>query len=350
MDQRTVSQTGEIPWRERDINAFLGEPCEGVLATLRQIEGDVTILGAGGKMGASLAAMLCAGFQRLGMKNRVFAVSRYSSEQSRTDIEAVGAEPVRCDLLDRQQLDTLPDVENVFFMAGQKFGASGAPELTWAMNTISPAYVAERFRQSRIVAFSTGCVYPFVPVESGGSKEEDELGPPGDYSNSCVGRERVFTYFSKKNNTPVAIYRLNYAIEFRYGVLVDIAERVFTGKPVDVSTGHVNVIWQRDAVARAIRLLEHVSTPPFVLNVTGPETLSVRELAEQFGKIFGREPVITGKEQPTAWLSNASKSIELFGPPLVSIDQMITWIAGYLQDGGDLLGRPTRFEARDGKF
>jgi nucleoside-diphosphate-sugar epimerase len=201
-----------------------------------------------------------------------------------------------------------------------------------------------------MVLFSTGCVYPFVPVDSGGATEEEGLGPPGDYANSCVGRERVFTYFSKKNNTPVAIYRLNYAIDLRYGVLVDIAEKVRQGLPVDVSTGHVNVIWQRDAVARAIRLFDHASSPPFVLNVTGPETVSVRWLAERFGERFKRPAVIQGEEQPTAWLSNAAKSVELFGPPSVGIEQMVQWIADYLNQGGELLGKPTCFESRSGKF
>jgi nucleoside-diphosphate-sugar epimerase len=200
------------------------------------------------------------------------------------------------------------------------------------------------------VVFSTGCVYPFVPVGSGGSKEEDEIGPPGDYANSCVGRERIFTYFSKKNGTPTAIYRLNYSIDLRYGVLVDVAEKVFNGEPVDVTTGYVHVIWQGDAVSRAIQLLDHAATPPFILNVTGPETVSVRWLAKRFGEMFGRMPIIEGEEQPTAWLSNATKSIELFGPPSVGLESMISQVAEYMSGGGELLGKPTCFEARSGKF
>lgn len=345
-----MSQSGELPWKEMDINAFLGRPCNGVLQTLQSLNGDVMILGAGGKMGATMVSMLRQGFDKLGKKNRVLAVSRYSNHNSRQELESAGAETIACDLIDLRQVQELPECENVFFLAGQKFGSSGAPELAWAMNTIVPGYVAEKFPRSKLVVFSTGCVYPFVPVESGGSSETDEIGPVGDYANSCVGRERIFTYFSKKNRTPTAIYRLNYAIDLRYGVLVDVAEKVCQGQPIDLSTGQVNVIWQGDAVARAIRLLDHAATPPFVLNVTGPETVSIRWLAERFGKILGRRPVLEGKEQPTAWLSNASKSIELFGPPSVSLEQMIEWVADYLKHGGKLLGKPTCFESRTGKF
>lgn len=333
-----------------DINAFLGQPSEGVLETLRPLEGDVMILGAGGKMGATTASMLRQGFDQLGKKNRVLAVSRYSTQQSRQDLESAGAETIACDLSDWRQVQALPECENVLFLAGHKFGSSDAPELAWAMNTVVPGYVADKFSKSRIVVFSTGCVYPFVPVDSGGSREEDEIGPVGDYANSCVGRERIFTYFSKKNQTPIAIYRLNYAIEPRYGVLVDVAQKVRNGEPLDVSTGHVNVIWQTDAVARAICLLDLTNTPPFILNVTGPETISVRWLAEQFGEIFKKSPKFTGEEESTAWLSDASKSVELFGAPSVSVDQMIAWVADYMERGGEPLGKPTCFESRSGKF
>lgn len=345
-----MSETSGIPWPQTEINAFLGRPCGGVLETLRKTDGDVMILGAAGKMGATLASMLRQGFDKLGKKNRVIGVSRFSNDQSREQVEAAGAETVTCDLIDRGQVEKLPDAPNILFLAGQKFGASGAPELTWAMNTIVPGYVAERFSRSRIVAFSTGCVYPFVPVKSGGSREEDPVEPPGDYANSCVGRERIFTYFCKRNQTPVAIYRLNYAIDVRYGVLVDVAQKVLNGQPIDVSTGYVNVIWQGDAISRAIRLLDHADTPPFILNVTGPETVSVRWLAQQFGEIFKRPVSIVGREEPTAWLSNASKSVELFGEPTVRLDQMIRWVAEYLSEGGELLGKPTCFESRTGKF
>lgn len=350
MKQGSTSGVTEIPLSQKEINAFLGQPCEGVLETLRGLDGDVMILGAAGKMGATLASMLRQGLDHLGKKSRVIGVSRFSDPKSREQLEATGAETIACDLIDRDAVQQLPECKNVLFLAGQKFGSSGSPDLTWAMNTIVPAYVAERFADSRIVVFSTGCVYPFVPTDSGGSKEEDEIGPAGDYANSCVGRERIFSYFANKNKTPIALYRLNYSIDLRYGVLVDIAQKVLNDEPIDVTTGHVNVIWQGDAVRQAIRLLDHVSTPPFILNVTGPETVTVRSIAEEFGRRFDKSPDITGTEQPTAWLSNAGKSVNLFGPPKVSLEQMIDWTAEYMKDGGELLGKPTRFEARSGKF
>ncbi len=346
MDNKVV----EIPSSETDINLFLGKPTEGVLTTLKRLEGDIAVLGAGGKMGPTVISMLRQGLDKLGKKNRVLAVSRFSDPESANLLRGYGAEVIPCDLIDRGAVQRLPEADNVLFLAGHKFGASSAPELTWAMNTIVPAYAAEKFARSRIVAFSTGCVYPFVPVDSGGSSEEDDIGPPGDYANSCVGRERIFTYFSKRNQTPVSIYRLNYAIDLRYGVLVDIASKVLNGEPVDVSTGHVNLIWQGDAAARAIQLLDHASTPPFILNVTGPETITVRKIAETFSEKFGKPVRFTGEEQTTAWLSNAAKSMDLFGPPTVSLDQMIDWVAAHLQKGGQLLGKPTHFEARSGKF
>jgi nucleoside-diphosphate-sugar epimerase len=244
----------------------------------------------------------------------------------------------------------LPDAPNVIFMAGQKFGTGSAPELTWAMNTLVPAHCAERYARSRIVAFSTGCVYPLVTVASGGSRETDELGPPGDYANSCVGRERVFTYFSRKNNTPVLLYRLNYAIDLRYGVLLDVATKVWRGEPVDVTMGYANVIWQRDANAQALQCLALAAAPPAILNVTGPETISIRALAQQFGELFGRPVQIVGQEAPTAWLSNSAKAQKLFGPPSVAVDQLIAWTAEWVRHGGATLNKPTHFEVRDGKF
>jgi nucleoside-diphosphate-sugar epimerase len=350
MKQGAMSETGDLPLTQKEINAFLGKPSAGVLETLSRIEDDVMILGVAGKMGATAVSMMRQGFNQLGKKNRILGVSRFSSDSSRKQVEEAGATTIACDLIDREAVQKLPEVRNILFLAGQKFGSSGSPDLTWAMNTIVPGYVAERFAKSRIVVFSTGCVYPFVDAESGGSREGDAIEPMGDYANSCVGRERIFSYFSRKNGTPMAIYRLNYSIDLRYGVLVDIAERVAQSEPVDVTTGYVNVIWQGDAVCRAIQLLDHCDTPPFILNVTGPETVAVRDLAERFGKIFSRPARIVGKEQPTAWLSNASKSIELFGPPKVTLDQMIQRVADYLTHGGELLGKRTCFEARNGKF
>ena len=309
------------------------------------MKGDVMVLGAGGKMGATLSLML-----RNGLENRakVIAVSRFSDAASRAKFE--GIETIPCDLLDRGAVQALPDAPNVFFLAGQKFGTSAAPELTWAMNAVVPAHVAEKFRHSRIVAFSTGCVYPFVSVASGGSRETDAIAPTGDYASSCAARERIFTYFSKKHQTPLCLYRLNYSVEPRYGVLTDLAQKIVSGEEIDVSMGYVNVIWQRDAVARAIQCLDEASFPPAVMNVTGPEIISVRHLAQRLGVALGREPLLTGTEAESAWLSNAGRSFQLWGYPGVSLDQMIDWVAAWTHEGGSTHNKPTHFETRDGQY
>lgn len=244
----------------------------------------------------------------------------------------------------------LPDAENIIFMAGLKFGTRDRPEMAWAMNTVAPAYAAERFAGARQVIFSTGCVYPWVPFDGGGSREEDQLEPVGDYANSCVGRERVFTWFARKHNTPLAIYRLNYAVDLRYGALVDVAARVWNGEPVDVTMGYVNVIWQGDANDRALRCFEHASAEPFVVNVTGPEVISIRASATRFGEWFNRPAAIVGREAPTALLSNVSRASALFGPPSVPADRLERWVASWMLRGGRTLGKPTHFERFDGKF
>lgn len=235
-------------------------------------------------------------------------------------------------------------------MAGQKFGTTSAPELTWVMNTLLPAVVAERYARSRIVVFSTGCVYPLTSVDGPGSDEADPLGPPGEYANSCVGRERIFTHYSKQLGTPSLLFRLSYAIDLRYGVLHDVARKVATGEPVDVTMGYANVIWQGDANARALQSLAHTDTPPTPLNVTGRERVSIRELALRFGKLLGRPPIVVGQEAPTAWLFDAARSFDLFGPVSVSVEEMIEATAHWVRVGGSSLGKPTHFEARDGQF
>jgi nucleoside-diphosphate-sugar epimerase len=257
---------------------------------------------------------------------------------------------ISCDLLDRAAVQKLPDAPNVVFMAGQKFGTADAPELTWVMNTVLPAIIAERYAHSRIVVFSTGCVYPLAPVDGRGSKETDALDPPGEYANTCVGRERVFTHFAKEHGTSALIFRLSYAIDLRYGVLLDVAQKVARGEPVDVAMAAANVIWQADANARAIQCLTRTASPPAALNVTGLERIAIRDLAQRFGVLLGREPVITGTEGKTAWLFDASLSYDWFGPPTVSIDEMIEATAHWVKLGGATLGKPTHFETRDGKF
>ncbi|MDB5390572.1 MAG: dependent epimerase/dehydratase family protein [Planctomycetaceae bacterium] len=335
---------------ETDLDEALSRPTEGVLETLRAVPGDVLVLGAGGKMGPTLARMLRRACEQLSDLRSVYGVSRFSSADVASQLRYCGVIPIACDLTDRAAVNRLPDAPNIIFMTGQKFGTADRPELTWVMNTHVPAIVAERFPASRIVAFSTGCVYPFVPVTGRGSSESDALDPAGEYANSCVGRERIFTHFSQQNGTPLLLFRLNYAIDLRYGVLLDVAQKVYRGLPVDVSMGYVNVIWQRDANARAIQCLDFTSSPAAILNVTGRQRVSIRELAQQFGRLFGREPQITQHEAPTALLSDATRSFDLFGPVTVSLDEMVTATANWVSLGGRSLGKPTHFETRDGQY
>ncbi len=328
----------------------LSRPTEGVLETLRGLEGDILILGAGGKMGPTLARMARRGLDEIGQpQRRVIAVSRFSSPQAASELRQHGVETIACDLMDRSAVQALPDVPNVIFMAGQKFGTADQPELTWVMNTLVPAIVAERYARSRIVVFSTGCVYPLVPVNGPGSREEDVLNPPGEYANSCVGRERVFAHFAQQHGTRALFFRLCYAIDLRYGVLLDVAQKVAQGLPVDVTMGVANVIWQGDANARAIQCLARTDTPPVALNVTGLERVPIRQLAQRFGEL-GRPAVITGTESPTAWVWDASRSYDWFGAPRVSLEEMTEATAQWVQQDGATIGKPTHFETTDGRF
>jgi len=334
-----------------DLEEELSRPTTSVLETLRSVEGDILVLGAGGKMGPTLARMVRRGFNAIGQEHRrVIAVSRFSSKNTAIDLQRHGVETISCDLMDREAVMALPDASNVLFMAGQKFGTSDAPELTWVMNTLVPSIAAERYAGSRMVVFSTGCVYSMVPAIGPGANEAGMLLPPGEYANSCVGRERIFAYYAKQHGTRALFFRLCYAIDLRYGVLCDVATKVAAGKPVDVSMGAVNVIWQGDANARAIQCLEHTASPPVALNVTGLERVPIRWLAQRFGELLNSEPMFMGKECEMAWLWDASRSCEWFGPPRVSLDEMILATADWVRRGGKLLGKPTHFETTDGQF
>ncbi|MES2460464.1 MAG: NAD(P)-dependent oxidoreductase [Armatimonadota bacterium] len=344
--------SSSAPANEEALEEALSQPTERLCQDFAALEGDILILGAGGKMGPSLSRMARRALDAAGRESqRVIAVARFSDPASRALLERSGIETVPADLSDRAQVAALPDAANVVFMAGQKFGTTEAPENTWMMNTYVPALVAERYAQAkRLVAFSTGCVYPNMSVDSGGSREDDATEPLGDYANSCVGRERIFTYFAKNNGTPTVLFRLNYAIDLRYGVLVDIARKVQSGEPVDVTMGYANVIWQGDANAQALQSLLHASVPPLALNVTGAEILSVRSLAESFGRRFGVTPTIVGQEAPTALLSNPERAYNLLGTPTLPLDTLISWVGDWISNGNRLLNKPTHYETRDGKY
>jgi nucleoside-diphosphate-sugar epimerase len=326
----------------------LSKPSQQDVEVLATVPGTLLILGVAGKMGPTLAKLARRSLRD--KERRVIAVSRFSDKAVRGDLEQSGIETISCDLLEPNALAALPEAENVIFMAGRKFGTHGEAHLTWAANTFLPGLVAERFRNSRIVAFSTGNVYGLENIDSGGSTESTPVAPVGEYAQAALGRERMFEYGSSKWNTKVVILRLNYAVELRYGVLVDIAHSVFNRKAVDLRTGRVNVIWQRDANSVCLRSLAHCQSPPLVINITGPETLSVRWIAEEFGRRFEIEPIFSGQESERALLSDASKAQALFGPPNVTPAQMIDWIAHWIARGRSLLNKPTHFEAQDGKF
>ena len=342
-----------LPDRVRDtdhLEDLLSDPSPGVVEAMRRLDGDVLVLGVGGKMGPSLARMAKRASETAGVKRRVVGVSRFSSPELPGQLQRWRVETVSCDLLDPAQLANLPDAPNVVFMAGMKFGTTGKQSLTWAMNSFLPGPVAQRFRASRIVAFSTGNVYPQLPVVSGGSVETDDPAPLGEYAQSCLGRERVFEHFSRANGTPVAIIRLNYAVEMRYGVLVDLAQKVWSGAAIDLAMGNFNCIWQADANAWTLQSFDHLASPPLVLNVTGPEMLSVRSVCEAFGRLMGKAPNFTGAETGVAYLNNAARAQQLFGYPRVGPRQLIEWTADWVMRGGASLGKPTHFETRDGKF
>ena len=323
------------------------EPSEALVGDLSAVDGDLMILGASGKMGPTLARLA----KRADPSRRVIGVARFGDTTSRDALAAHGIETIACDLLDRAAVSKLPRTPNVIYMAGRKFGTIGAEHLTWAMNAHAPAIVAETFADARIVAFSTGCVYPYVDVLHQGATEATPVNPPpGEYANSCVGRERMFEHWSRRSGTEGRLIRLNYAIDMRYGVLHDIARKVLAGQAIELSTGHVNVIWQGDANAQALRSLRHCAAPTVPLNVSGPETVSIRALAHAFGQRFGRKPVFEGTEAPTAWLVNTQEAARLFGYPAVPLGAMIEWTADWVGRGMPSLGKETHYEAREGAF
>lgn len=328
------------------LDDLLCRPSQALIDDLGKVEGDIMILGVAGKMGPTLAGLAKAALP----DRRIIGVARFSDPSVKDWLQARGIEIINCDLLDETALRGLPQIPNIVFMAGRKFGAEGDLSLTWAMNAHVPALVAQAFSRSRIVAFSTGCVYPFVAVDGKGADESVAPNPPGEYAQSCVGRERMFEYFSRKYSTPGRLFRLNYAIDMRYGVLHDIATKILQGAPIDVSLGHVNFIWQGDAAAQALRCLAHCEVPTSPINVSGHEILAVRDLAAKLGALLKREPVIVGNEQPTAWLTDTSQATKLFGLPIVDTEQLIAWTADWVARSMPSLGKPTKYEVRDGRY
>lgn len=349
-NRKTPTAGAVLPCKPAEADDFLSRPSAEVREALKRTQGPILVLGAGGKIGLHLSVMLRRALDGLGRKDEVVAVSRFRSLRDCGDFERRGVTARPCDLTDRRALAGLPDASTLFFLAGAKFGTADSPELLRRTNVEMPKLVLERYPSSRFVVFSTGCVYPFVRPESGGATEQIPPAPVGGYASSCVEREQVFARASEERGNPVVLIRLNYSVEFRYGVLVDIAQKVARGEPVDVAMGHVNVIWQSDAISYAIRALEIAGSPAVPINVTGPDTLSVRALANRFGELMGRPARISGAEAETAWLSSAAKAFKLFGKPETPPETMMSWIVAWLSQGGKTWGKPTGFERRDGRF
>lgn len=334
----------------KELEDCLSEPSQRLIDDIIKIEGDIMILGVGGKMGPTLSKLTKRAVNAAGIEKRIFGASRFSNEGLYQELTDFGIECIKADLLDDVSLRNLPDCKNVIYMAGNKFGTNGNEHFTWAMNAYLPGRVAEKYKDANIVVFSTGNVYPFVPVDSGGAIESTKPSPIGEYAQSCLGRERIFEHFSIQHNTKMVLFRLNYALDLRYGVLLEIAKSVFNQKPIDLSMGYANVIWQGDANEFAIRSLLHCESPAKKLNVTGPETISIEWLAHEFGKLLGQAPMFKNRPAETALLNDSSHAYELFGQPRNTLAHMISWTAHWLKIEGEVLGKPTHFQERKGDF
>lgn len=345
-DAATLERIADV----EQLEELLSRPTPQAVAAMGRLQGDLIVLGVAGKIGPTLARMARRASDAAGVPRRVIGVARFSTPELRQRLDRQGIETIACDLLDPAQLAALPVVPNVWYLAAMKFGSTGQEDRTWAMNVYLPGLVAQKYATSRIVAYSSGNVYAMVTPESGGSVETDPPAPLGDYAMSVLGRERIFTWFSRSLGIPTSLVRLNYATEMRYGVLVDLAQQVLAGTPIDLTMGYLNAIWQGDSNAMTLCAMEQAAVPPFVVNVAGPETLRVRQVAEQFGQRLGRPVRFTGSEAPTAFLSNAGLSYRLYGRPSVTAEHLIRWIADWQLRGGPTLGKPTHFQTRDGKF
>jgi nucleoside-diphosphate-sugar epimerase len=334
----------------QELEGKLSNPTSRLIESISKTDGDIIILGAGGKMGPSLAIMARRAADRAGKVMRIIAIDVFPDTKVRDDLDDAGVETILCNLLSPGGVESLPDAANVVYMVGMKFGSMESQSLTWALNAFLPGLVARRYQDSRIVVFSTGNVYPFVPADSGGADENTQPAPIGQYAQSCLAREMVFWFHSEKYSTPVCIFRLNYAVELRYGVLLDIAQKVWNDEPIDLTMGHFNAIWQADANERALLCLEHCKSPPMVVNVTGPEAPALDGIAARFGELMGKKPIIEKTPSDTALLSDASLSTEMFGPPEFPIDQIIPWVSHWVMNDKPTFAKPTHFDVRDGNF
>ena len=337
-------------WTEEKLDQLLTEPSDALVSDIQKIKGDIMVLGAGGKMGPTLCVLAKNAIEKAGINKRVIAVSRFTDPFATELLHKQGVETISCDLLDTEQLRSLPDVENVIYMAGRKFGTDGSEWQTWAMNSTLPAFVAEKFKTSNFVVFSSGNIYPIVPLSSGGCTEQDKVGPIGEYAMSCLARERAFEYAANHYGANVFIYRLNFAVDLRYGVLYDMAEKIMSGTPIDITTPALNCIWQGSANEIAIRGLLHATAPATIMNVTGPETVSIAKAAKMLAEYLGKEAIFEGTPGTDAYLNDASLAMETFGYPAVSIKTLIRWQAEWILDGGRSLGKPTHFEERKGSY
>lgn len=336
---------------EDHLDDFLSLPSDALIGMMKRLPGDIMILGIAGKMGLTMGKRAVNAINAAGCAKTVYGVSRFSRQTDRDKLESWGIKTIVCDLLDRHEVNKLPQVPNIIFTAGRKFSTGGNESATWAMNTLVPGNVAEQFKNSSIVAFSTGCVYPLMGSGSGGATEDTPPAPVGEYAQSCLGRERIFQYAASAHGTKALLFRLNYAIDMRYGVLHDIAQQVWNGEEVNNSVGHFNAVWQGDANDIALRCLEHCSNPPEVLNATGPETVLVKFAAEEFGRIFSKKVSYAAETSgDLCYLNNAAKLFSRFGYPSVPLLRMIRLQAEWIRRGGASLGKPTRFEVSNGKF
>ena len=337
-------------WTEEKLDQLLTEPSQALIEDMKRIKGDIMVLGAGGKMGPTLCILAKNAIKKAEIDKRVIAVSRFTDPIAAELLHRNGVETISCDLLDTEKLRALPEVENIIYMAGRKFGTNGSEWQTWAMNATLPAFVAEKFKRSRIVVFSSGNLYPIVPLSSGGCTEKDRPGPVGEYAMSCLARERAFEYGANHYGTEVFLYRLNFAVDLRYGVLYDMADKIMKGEPISIATPSLNCIWQGSANEIALRGLLHASSPAKIMNVTGPETLSIQKTARMLGEYLGKEPIFEGEPGFDAYLNDSAEAMETFGYPSVSIRTLIRWQAEWILDGGRSLGKPTHFEERKGSY